>query len=314
MQEENQKIIVIINGPSNAGKSTITEELFKNRKDFFHLKYDALKRFFIDYDSSKDIDKVIEMSGVIGRDRISKRESLLIEGDTFDKSILEYAKERGYKIYEFNVEAPYEVLLSRFRERVLNAVPEKIINTSEEKLLKIYNEYLSSKNIEVKTFNTSIKSSEEIVKEILEDISIVGDVKPINPPRIKDFYSWIKLKKELDNSNRKPFAHIREVWWCSLGVNIGAEADGKNENFERPCIVLKVYNTESLLILPLTSKVKEDKFHFKIEVKNKLGEIKLVYVKLTQPRIISSKRLIRKVDTVDKEVFQDIKKMFLESI
>ncbi len=314
MQNQN-KIIVIINGPSNAGKSTTIAEIFKIRKDFFHLKYDALKRFFIDYDSSREIEKVKEFSGVIGRSRIDKNENILIESDSFDKTIIGYAKEKNYSIFEFNVEAPYEVLLSRFRERVLNAVSGIKINTSEEKLLKIHNEYLSSKKIEVKTFDTSKQTAEEVAKEILEDINAVEDLKPTNPSGVKDFYSWVKLKKELDKSERKPFAHTREVWWVSLGINIGAEADGKNENFERPCIILKVYNTESLLILPITSKAKEDKFHFKIEVKSKnVNSKKVVYVKLTHPRIVSVKRLIRKVDTVNKEVFQDIKKMFLESI
>lgn len=31
----------------------------------------------------------------------------------------------------------------------------------------------------------------------------------------------------------------REIWWCSLGVNIGFEQDGTNDLFERPVLVIK---------------------------------------------------------------------------
>ncbi len=69
----------------------------------------------------------------------------------------------------------------------------------------------------------------------------------------KDFDTWNKMKKELNRLPIDRFAHAREIWWCSLGLNVGAEIDGKNENFERPVIVLKVYNVETMLVLPITS-------------------------------------------------------------
>jgi hypothetical protein len=49
----------------------------------------------------------------------------------------------------------------------------------------------------------------------------------------KAFDEWNSAKKLADASNRRVFGYPREVWWCSLGVNIGAEIDGKNENFEK---------------------------------------------------------------------------------
>ncbi len=51
---------------------------------------------------------------------------------------------------------------------------------------------------------------------------------------VKDFDGWNSSKKLVDISDRQVFGYPREVWWCSLGVNIGAEVDGKNEeDFER---------------------------------------------------------------------------------
>ena len=46
----------------------------------------------------------------------------------------------------------------------------------------------------------------------------------------KDFDKWNSLKKIFEKENRELFAHPREVWWCSLGVNLGAEIDGKNDS------------------------------------------------------------------------------------
>ena len=85
----------------------------------------------------------------------------------------------------------------------------------------------------------------------------------------KDFESWNKIKQKLDKQNVHVFAHPREIWWSSIGINIGAEINGKHENFERTVIVMKVYNTETLLVLPITTKEKNDTFHHKISTEQK---------------------------------------------
>jgi hypothetical protein len=41
----------------------------------------------------------------------------------------------------------------------------------------------------------------------------------------KDFDQWNSLKKQLNENERIFYAHPREIWWCSLGINIGAEID-----------------------------------------------------------------------------------------
>lgn len=128
----------------------------------------------------------------------------------------------------------------------------------------------------------------------------------------QQFDEWNSLKKKLNKEERSFYVHQREVWWCSLGVNIGSEANGKNENFERPVLVLNVYNKQSMLVLPVTGQEKKDRFHFPIiiQVLNSLTgkqEAREVYVKLTQARVISNKRLWRKVDMISEEVFQQIK-------
>jgi hypothetical protein len=53
----------------------------------------------------------------------------------------------------------------------------------------------------------------------------------------KDFDRWNKKKKTLHQTDFTDFVHEREVWWCALGANVGVEADGKHDNFERPVLV-----------------------------------------------------------------------------
>jgi mRNA interferase MazF len=135
----------------------------------------------------------------------------------------------------------------------------------------------------------------------------------------KDFNGWNNLKKIFEKEERSIFAHPREIWWCSLGVNLGAETDGKNDSFERPVLILNVYNKETMFVLPITSKEKNDKFHYKIfvKIKNiKTGEQeeKSVWIKLTQSRVISNKRLLRKVDTLSIGDFDKIIATFKDSI
>jgi hypothetical protein len=43
----------------------------------------------------------------------------------------------------------------------------------------------------------------------------------------KDFDGWNEKKKDT-NEKIGPFCHERELWWCTLGVNIGFEQDGSD--------------------------------------------------------------------------------------
>ena len=160
------KKLIIINGPSCAGKSTIIDEFFLSQKHFFWLKYDAIKRFFVDYEPTRDKEKVQELVTVIGTDRINRGENILLESSL--ENIVELAEESGYEIFEFNIEAPYPVLLQRFRERVSNIKVGVRINTSEERHREIYDSYVSNKRGGGVTFDTSILSKEEIVDKMIE--------------------------------------------------------------------------------------------------------------------------------------------------
>ncbi len=67
---------------------------------------------------------------------------------------------------------------------------------------------------------------------------------------IKDFENWNKLKQKLESRKNIPTFKEREIWWCSIGVNIGCEEDGKNQLFNRPILIIRKFNNNMFLGAP----------------------------------------------------------------
>lgn len=126
---------------------------------------------------------------------------------------------------------------------------------------------------------------------------------------LKEFDKWNELKKKLHSTEKVEnfYFREREIWWCSLGVNVGYEEDGKNELFERPILIIKVFNSEVLWIVPLTGKHKDNKYYYKFDYKNEPQS-----VILSQIRLISSKRLLRKIWTFPEKDFKKVKELVSE--
>lgn len=116
------------------------------------------------------------------------------------------------------------------------------------------------------------------------------------------FDEWNVQKKEIDRGKHRPFYKEREIWWCSLGQNIGFEQDGKNGTFTRPVLVYKNFNNKVFWGIPLTKKNKDSKYYFNIE-KNKLSNSLI----LSQMRLLDSSRLLRKLFVVNDELFKEVK-------
>lgn len=117
----------------------------------------------------------------------------------------------------------------------------------------------------------------------------------------KDFETWNKKKQEINSRDVTILFHEREVRWCSLGVNIGYEQDGKHEQFERPVLILRKFNRDTALVAPITSRIKNNKYYLVIK-----REGKLYSVIISQIRLISSKRFLRYMYTLDKGTFDTI--------
>ena len=128
---------------------------------------------------------------------------------------------------------------------------------------------------------------------------------------VKEFDKWIKKKKELnDKTTLPPQFNERDIWWTSIGVNIGFEEDGKNDIFIRPVLVIKKFNREIFLGVPLSTKVKDNKYYVKVSVKEKV-----VSAMTSQIRVFSSKRILYKLAVLDDGDFlkinEEISKFFI---
>ena len=120
---------------------------------------------------------------------------------------------------------------------------------------------------------------------------------------MKDFDSWNKEKTGLENvAHDILFFHEREIWWCSIGINLGDEQDGKNELFERPVLVLKKFNNKVCWVLPMSAKQKDGIYYHPLE-----HDGKTFSVILSQLRLISVKRFRRFVRKISPHQFELIK-------
>lgn len=126
----------------------------------------------------------------------------------------------------------------------------------------------------------------------------------------KDFIKWHSLKSKVDNyEGTIPNFKSREVWWVSMGHNIGFEQDGKGCRFERPVLILKKYNKNFFLGIPLTSKEKVGKYYFLLQYNG----VKSIAI-LSQVRALSGKRLLNKAGVVPIDMFKDLKRNFIKDI
>lgn len=74
---------------------------------------------------------------------------------------------------------------------------------------------------------------------------------------IKKFLEWIKLKERLDEKKiLPPLINEGDIWWTSLGENIGWEINGKSDDFTRPVIILKKLAHGFYFCIPTTTKAK----------------------------------------------------------
>jgi len=110
------------------------------------------------------------------------------------------------------------------------------------------------------------------------------------------------LKEQLHNDNKEQYFKERDIFWASIGVNIGYEQDGKGEIFSRPVLILKKYNKNIFFGIPLSTKIKEGTFFFTFILNGNPSNALLV-----QGRIYDTKRLENKIGKVSKEDFEAIK-------
>lgn len=121
----------------------------------------------------------------------------------------------------------------------------------------------------------------------------------------KDFEYWHGLKDSIQKDKRRPFVNERDVWFISLGTNIGFEQDGRGEKLMRPVIVVKKFNLELCWCIPLTRTQKDNNPYFMSFL---LGDNGVSSAILSQIRLIDTKRMQYKIGMMPKSDFVEMKK------
>ena len=121
----------------------------------------------------------------------------------------------------------------------------------------------------------------------------------------KDFQKWHSEKASIHHDKKRPFFHIREVWFCSLGANVGFEQDGGGEKYLRPVLILRKFNNEVLWVLPFTKHEKKGRYYFSVMISHSTTPSAVI---LSQIRLIDAKRLRSKLGDISEKDFLEVKK------
>ena len=130
---------------------------------------------------------------------------------------------------------------------------------------------------------------------------------------MKDFDTWNKIKKKIQKNTSQKLFKEGEIWLTHLGSNIGIEQDGKGYNFVRPVLILRKYNPQHCLALPLTTKKQPSHVSFHLCGKTPFLK-KESWIIFSQARVLDVKRFHRKMGKLSEYVFQLIQKKSARTI
>lgn len=123
---------------------------------------------------------------------------------------------------------------------------------------------------------------------------------------MKQFFDWITLKENLDSAIHKaPHVSEGEIWWASLGENIGYEICGKSSKFSRPVIIYKKLSANFYCVIPTTTQQKTGTWFVSFSQEQHKRT-----ACLHQVRTIDHRRLWSKLGELDSDDFAKLKANF----
>ena len=103
-------------------------------------------------------------------------------------------------------------------------------------------------------------------RHLVQDIDTLEDWKRAEymyQALYQDSYDkWNTIKKLIHKKEETLYFRERDIYFISIGKNIGAESYGKKDLFLRPVLVYKKLSHTSFVGIPLTSKFKEGSYYF----------------------------------------------------
>lgn len=119
----------------------------------------------------------------------------------------------------------------------------------------------------------------------------------------KEYSRWHGIKVKVNNEKERLLFYEREIWFATLGENVGFEQDGRGENYLRPVVIVRKFNNEICLIVPLIKNKKKGIYYFNFSYINGFVSTAI----LSQIKLIDAKRFSYKSGYVSKNDFLELK-------
>jgi len=120
---------------------------------------------------------------------------------------------------------------------------------------------------------------------------------------MKQFDKWNEVKKQVNDRKKIVNFKEREIYWGSIGENIGFEQNGKGDDFSRPILIVKKLNKQLFFGVPLSTTIREGSYFYNFSfLENQQSSALLV-----QAKIFDIKRIDRKIGMIDKNDFIKLK-------
>lgn len=119
--------------------------------------------------------------------------------------------------------------------------------------------------------------------------------------KIGAFLDWTKRKIGIHYAGQPLYFHEQEIWWASIGENIGSEENGKNHLFERPVLIVRKFNKELFWGIPISSTIKDEKWYYGFTFHGRAHSSLL-----TQLRAMSGRRLLRRIGRMSDHDFEAV--------
>jgi len=123
----------------------------------------------------------------------------------------------------------------------------------------------------------------------------------------KNYVDWMLVKAKINNFELRPDYKQRDIWWCSVGENIGYEEDGKNIFFNRPVLILKKFGHGLFWGVPLSTTKKRGKYYYEFEFNGRVSVALLSQLRAFDSARLNNGRASARIGMVSQKVFGDIK-------
>jgi len=116
------------------------------------------------------------------------------------------------------------------------------------------------------------------------------------------FDKWNTLKKRLDKKEKIIKFSNANIYFMSIGKNIGYESYGKDQLFLRPVLVYKKLSKTTFLGIPLTSKQREGSYYFSFNYKKD----KTSTAMFNQMRVFDIRRSEYLSGSINKNIYKNL--------